>query len=63
MENLHEIIHNNQEPIFNDRPFKNLLEFWLKRWCVPRSNRIHKWQNFNSELFFESNKHSLMELT
>lgn len=63
VENLHEIIHNDQDPIFNDRPFNNLLEFWLKRWCIPRSNRIHKWQNFNSELFFESNKHALNELT
>lgn len=53
VENLGEVIHNNQEPIGYDRPFDELATFWLKRWCIPRSDRIDRWREFNSEAFFK----------
>jgi len=51
--NLKEVIHNNKKPIWFDRPFKRLEEFWLERWCLPRSDRIDKWKRFESTVFFK----------
>ncbi len=52
VENLHEVIHKDQEPLWYDRPFGELATFWLNRWCVPRSNRIDRWKDFNNNDFF-----------
>jgi len=38
-ENLNEVIHEGQEPIWFNRPFNEIRQFWLNRWCIPRSRR------------------------
>lgn len=52
-QNLRGVIHDDQVPIWHDRPFKHLECFWLKRWCIPRSKRIHDWENFDSRDYFK----------
>lgn len=56
VKNLHEVIHDSQEPIWYDRPFKDLANFWLERWCIPRSKRKIKWKNFDSKEYFKKVK-------
>jgi hypothetical protein len=52
VKNLHGVIHDDQVPIWHDRPFKHLERFWLNRWCIPRSDRVHEWKNFDSKDYF-----------
>ena len=52
VENLRRVIHNAVEPLWYNRPFDDLLRYWLKRWCIPRSNRVDRWRYFNAEDFF-----------
>jgi hypothetical protein len=62
VENLKGVIHQNQEPIWNDRPFDKLAKFWLKRWCIPRSIRIDDWRAFEKEDFFRRAEHEFFNL-
>ena len=39
VKNLKEIIHNNEKPLWHDRPFKEIQDFWLNRYAIPRSIR------------------------
>jgi hypothetical protein len=50
--NLHEVIHNNTEPSWYERSFIELFDFWMERWCIPRSNRIDAWRQFDADSFF-----------
>ncbi len=52
VENLKDIIHNNSQPVWYDRPFPDLFDFWKERWCIPRSKRIDAWKNFDTDSFF-----------
>jgi len=60
--NIMDIIHYNKKPVWYDRPFKKLEEFWLKRWCVPRSERLDNWKHYNSAIFFNKIKNELNNL-
>jgi hypothetical protein len=51
--NLNDVIHKQQEPIWYDRAFSDLMKYWLQRWCLPRSYRINTWKKFDAESFFE----------
>ncbi|MCK4637592.1 MAG: DUF4338 domain-containing protein [Methanomicrobia archaeon] len=51
--NLYEVIHNNSKPLWYDRPFIELFNFWKERWCVPRSNRVNTWRYFKGNSFFK----------
>ncbi|MHA1250776.1 MAG: Druantia anti-phage system protein DruA [Candidatus Helarchaeota archaeon] len=54
VKNLLGVIHNSEEPLWYNRPFSKLTDFWLKRWCIPRSNRIERWRSFDGEEFFQN---------
>jgi hypothetical protein len=56
VKNLHKVIHDDQEPLWHDRPFENLADFWLERWCIPRSKRKIEWKNFDSKECFKKVK-------
>ncbi len=56
VQNLHNVIHTRDKPVWYDRPFSDLSNFWKERWCVPRSNRIDRWQKFDSNKFFKKSK-------
>jgi hypothetical protein len=53
VENLRDVIHKHQEPIWYDRAFSDLMKYWLQRWCLPRSYRINTWREFDADLFFD----------
>ncbi len=53
VKNLKEVIKNNKNPIYVDRPFKKLVEYWKERWALPRSKRKPNWKNFKFETFFK----------
>lgn len=40
VENIDEILAGNQaKPIYNDRPFAELAQYWKERYCIPRSQK------------------------
>ena len=54
--NLMEVVQRNEEPLWYDRPFEQLLNFWKKRWCIPRSERTKRWKHFDSSVYFNDFK-------
>ncbi len=52
--NLSNIIHKNKRPVWHDRPFRDIAEYWKERWALPRSKRMPKWKEFDSKEFFNS---------
>ena len=53
VKNLEEVIQDKAEPIWLDRPFVDLVDFWKQRWEEPRSKRTQEWKEFKKEEFFE----------
>ena len=51
-ENLHEIIRDDRDPVWIERPFADLARYWKKRWAVPRGERIPAWREFDAAKFF-----------
>lgn len=54
VKNLKNVIQKNKRPLWYNRPFKKLFDFWLERWCIPRSERKDEWKNFDSDKFFKN---------
>ena len=52
--NLQEVIQKNEVPQWYDRPFEQLLDFWKKRWCIPRSRRTGSWKQFDSSVYVDN---------
>lgn len=52
VKNLMEVIHKGETPIWVNRPFGNLVDFWKERWAIPRAKRIFRWKTFDSKRFF-----------
>ena len=51
--NLKKVITSNEKPVWYNRPFEDLTQYWKERWCIPRSDRIEKWKSFDQEKFIE----------
>jgi len=51
VKNLEEVIQKGQKPIWVDRPFSKLVDYWRKRWMLPRAERTSHWKIFNFDLF------------
>jgi len=62
VKNLREVIHKKERPQWVDRPFNNLVDYWRKRWAIPRAERMPEWENFKSEKFFNKTESILKEL-
>lgn len=62
VKNLKEVIQKSQKPIWIDRPFDKLVDYWKERWAIPRAERMPKWKIFNSNKFFEKTEKMLKEL-
>jgi len=60
--NLHEVIHNNAEPSWYERPFIELFDFWKERWGIPRSNRTDAWRHFDADVFFRKTQKEINAL-
>lgn len=52
VKNIKGIIHDNQQPLWINRPFEDTLEYWKNRWAIPRAERIDKWRKFDANAFF-----------
>ncbi len=61
VKNLKEVIHKKEEPIWLDRPFNSLVDYWKERWAVPRAERVPRWKDFNSNNFFRKIEKMLKE--
>ncbi len=61
VKNLKEVIHNEEQPIWIDRPFNKLVEYWKERWAIPRAERKPEWRNFDSNKFFKKAEKMLKE--
>lgn len=59
VKNLNEVIHESESPNYYEDSFNQLLQYWKKRWCIPRSIRIKKWKKFNKDNFIENIKKEL----
>jgi len=62
VKNLRGVIQNGQKPLWVDRHFKKLVNYWKERWAIPRAKRISKWKDFNSNIFFKKTEKMLKEL-
>ncbi|EQB62879.1 MAG: hypothetical protein RBG1_1C00001G0458 [candidate division Zixibacteria bacterium RBG-1] len=52
VKNLKDVIQRRKKPIWYNRPFNRLVEYWKGRWAIPRAKRIPLWSAFETEKFF-----------
>lgn len=62
VKNLSEVIQKREEPVWYNRPFHKLSEYWMNRWCIPRSKRNIRWRGFNCKEFFAKIENELNKL-
>jgi len=60
--NLMEIIHEGEKPIWVNRPFNELVDYWKDRLAIPRAERMPEWKDFDSNKFFKKTERMLKEL-
>jgi len=61
VKNLKRVIQENEKPIWIDRPFDKLVDYWKERWAIPRAERMPEWKKFNSKQFFKKIEKILKE--
>lgn len=62
VKNLTEVIQNCQKPIWFNRPFYDLQNYWKERWAMPRAARISRWKDFSRKYFFKKVDEMLKQL-
>lgn len=62
VENLKEVIRNEEDAIWYNRPFDKLVDYWKKRWAISRAERMPEWRNFKANKFFKKVNNELREL-
>ncbi|MBA7511968.1 hypothetical protein ES705_03967 [subsurface metagenome] len=62
VKNLREVIRNKEDAVWYDRPFDELVDYWKKRWAVPRAERIPEWRDFKVNKFFKKINNELRKL-
>lgn len=62
VKNLKEVIKNKERPIYINRPFNQLVDYWKERWALPRAKRKPEWNEFESKKFFRKVEKTLKEL-
>ncbi|MDH4222154.1 MAG: DUF4338 domain-containing protein [candidate division Zixibacteria bacterium] len=60
--NLKEVIQKRKKPVYVDRPFNELVDYWKERWAIPRAERLTEWKDFSSEDFFRNVERTLERL-
>lgn len=60
--NLREVIRQQQKPVWFNRPFHELEDYWRERWAIPRATRKPEWSAFKAAEFFKREKGMLEEL-
>jgi hypothetical protein len=59
VKNLENVIHKNSKPIWLNRSFDNLVEYWKARWAIPRAARRLQWKSFTVKQYFKKVKRIL----
>lgn len=62
VENLRSVIQEKADPIWINRPFEEMVEYWKERWAIQRAKNTFDWRNFRAEKFFREVSHMLEEL-
>jgi len=52
VKNLRDVIQRKEKPVWVDRPFDKLVDYWKERWAKPRAERMPNWRDFQSNRFF-----------
>jgi len=60
--NLREVIQYGKRPVWIDRPFYKLVDYWKKRWAIPRAKRKREWESFTVNRFFSKIDKMLKQL-
>ena len=61
-DNLREVIQYGKRPVWIDRPFYKLVDYWKKRWAIPRAKRKREWEDFKANRFFSKIDKMLKQL-
>ena len=62
VKNLKEVIREDKKPIWINRPFNDLVDYWKERWAIPRAERMPDWKKFDSNKFFKRVERMLKEV-
>jgi len=62
VKNLRKVIRDSEKPIWVNRPFDKLVDYWKERWAIPRAERMPEWKKFNGNNFFKKTERMLEEL-
>jgi len=62
VQNLREVIQHRQKPVWFNRPFYELQNYWKERWAIPRAERMPEWKDFRKDKFFKKTERMLREL-
>jgi hypothetical protein len=60
--NLREVVQQHKKPIWINRPFNGVMDYWKERWAIPRAERMQTWKNFRKTNFFKKVERILEEL-
>lgn len=61
VKNLREVIQNGKRPIWLDRPFDKLVDYWKERWALPRAERMPEWKDFTVKSFFSRKVNKMLK--
>lgn len=59
--NLKEVIQNGEEPLWIERLFNDLADYWKERWAMPRAERLPQWRDFIKDNFFKEKEKMLKQ--
>jgi len=62
VKNLKEVIQNEEDAIWYNRPFAELVDYWKERWAIPRAERKPEWKDFRVDRFFKKVNNELRNL-
>jgi len=62
VKNLKEVIKHNEEPIYYNRPFEKIVDYWKVRYAIPRAERKPEWREFKAKTYFEEVRKMLEEV-
>ncbi len=53
VKNLRDAIQKRQKPVWIDRPFDKLVDYWKERWAIARAERMPEWKDFKAKNYFK----------
>jgi hypothetical protein len=53
VKNLHEVIKDNNRPVWIDRKVDEMIDFWRERWSLPRIKTHKEYLDFSADRFIQ----------